>query len=240
METCRTERLARERRSLVRQRIQMASILIGKYAVENPNQITPEIADICFMSKELRDLILESDPAVTVDEFSFSEWLVKLPEICQEWRCTKDTFLVNLLTSSTPGFPSTADESDVSRLQLATTYFSCQGCHGLIPYPRILAHSCMMASGPLHDDLGVEELWTAIRRTPWNHTGDKIQLHELAFNAARQIVLVCGKDPAVVTVSQMDELDARVECQDGFAGRSAMTWRAAVRILLSAPAFITS
>jgi hypothetical protein len=235
MQTCKAERLSRERRSTLRRRVEMVSILVGKYINENPAQIVPGVADICSMSEDLRDLILESDPAVTVDESSFTEWLLELPEICREWRRSKDTFLVGSLTASTPGScpASTADEPDVSQLQLATTYFYCQTCQGPILYPRILAHSCLMKPGPLEGHSTLQELWTAARRRPCNFTFDEIRFHREWFEAARQIVLACGQDPAVTTASLMDDLDARFECR--FCYRLAMTWRAAVRTSFSEP-----
>jgi hypothetical protein len=238
METCKADRLTRQRRALLRGRVEMASILIGKYTIENPTQIIPGVADICLMSKELRDVILESDPVVTVDESSFDNWLTSLPDICQAWRRSKDAFLANLL----PSPASSIDDSDIHRFQLATTYFTCNECLGLILYPRILAHTCMTSDtkrSASQVDLNVDELWNVVRSSPWNHIGDKVRLHEDAFNAARLVVLACGKDPAVTTAAQMDQLDARVECRSCSAGRIAMTWRAAVCILFSARALIT-
>jgi len=237
MEKCKADRLARERRALLRARIDIVSNLVGKYAFDNPTQIIPEIADICLLSKELRDLILETDAALIVDESSFDNWLITLPDICQEWRRSKDAFLLQLLTSSTSDSPaSSTNEPVVSRFDLATTYFGCKQCSGLILYPRILAHSCMTFSGmtrsTLQADLDTEELWRALIYSPWNHTGDKLRLHEEAFNAAREVVLAAGNDPLVTTASQMDQLDARFSCQVCFAGRFAMNWRGAVCILL--------
>jgi hypothetical protein len=66
----------------------------------------------------------------------------------------------------------------------------------------------LLHDGPVDDNLD-QDLWTAIRRTPWNYPNDKIQVQE-AFNAARQVVLICGRDPSITSVSHMDELDARV------------------------------
>ncbi|KIM79605.1 hypothetical protein PILCRDRAFT_823142 [Piloderma croceum F 1598] len=233
MERCKADRLVRERRALLRGRIEIVSILVGKYAFDNPTQIIPEIADICLLSKELRGLILETDAAVIMDESSFDSWLIALPHICQEWRRSKDAFLLQLLTSSTSASPaSSTKEPDVSRFALATTYFGCKKCSGLILYPRILAHSCMTihdtTRSALQVNLDTEELWRALLYSPWNHTGDKLWLHEEAFNAVREVVLATGNDPSVTTAFQMDQLDARFSCQVCFAGRFAMNWRSAV------------
>jgi hypothetical protein len=237
MEKCKADRLARERSVLLHGRIDIVSNLVGKYAFDNPTEVIPEIADICLLSKELRDLILETDAAVIMDESSFDNWLITLPDICQEWRCSKAAFLLQLLTSSTSDSPaSSTNQPDVSRLDLATTYFDCKRCSGLILYPRILAHSCMTISdttrSALQVDVDTEELWRALLYSPWNHTGDKLRLHKQAFNAAREVVLATGNDPSVTTASQMDQLDARFSCQLCFAGRFAMNWRSAVCILL--------
>lgn len=238
MERCKADRLVRERRALLRGRIEIASNLVGKYAFNNPTQIIPEIADICLLSKELRDLILETDDTVILDESSFDNWLITLPDICQEWRRSKDAFLLQLLTSSTPDdrLGSSTKEADASQFDLATTYFGCKTCSGLILYPRILAHSCMTVPdttrSALQVNLDTEELWRALLYSPWNNTGDKLWLHEEAFNAVREVVRATGNDPSVTTAFQMDLLDARFSCQVCFAGRFAMNWRGAVCILL--------
>jgi hypothetical protein len=234
MEKCKAERLTRNRRSLLRKRTEMVAALVGKFAIENQIQFFPGVADICLISQELRKLILASDPTVAVDESSFSEWLLKLPELCRTWRRTQDTFLLKLLPLSTSESHPTGGDSDVSRLQLATTYFNCQTCQCTILYPRILAHSCMTAQMKIDADSNLKELWGAMRRMPWNYTGDKVRLHKEAYDAAHQIVLTCGKDPAATTASEMDELDVRVECVSCSRHRFAMTWRAGVSILFSA------
>ena len=226
--------LTRDRRSLLRKRTEMVAVLVGQFAIENQIQILPGVADICLMSQELRELILESDPTVNVDESSFSEWLPKFPELCRTWRRTQDTFLLKLLALSTSESHSTGGDSDVSRLQLATVYFNCQTCQCTILYPRILAHSCMTAHTKIDADSNLKELWNAMCRMPWNYTGDKVRLHKEAYDAAHKIVLACGKDPAATTASEMDELDVRVECYSCSRPRFAMTWRAGVSILFSA------
>jgi hypothetical protein len=87
-----------------------------------------------------------------------------------------------------------------------TTHFFCRG----LPRHHCLSedHRPLLHDGPVDDNLD-QDLWTAIRRTPWNYPNDKIQVQE-AFNAARQVVLICGRDPSITSVSHMDELDARV------------------------------
>lgn len=240
MAQCKADRLARVRRALIDSRIDMAAIHVGRYTAANPAEIIPGFGDVCFNMKEVRDLILTSAPDVEIDESSFTECMLKLPEFCRAWRTSKDAALLGLVAIPDPYSASSATATpDISPLQLAATYFQCRLCESAIHYPRILTHSCMTSiTNPLQADTlpadeDLQELALSLLRMPWNYSHDRIAFSEDYCYAAFFVVDATNKNVMTTTAAEMDELNGRYECLiclDAGRPEPPMTWRAAVCI----------
>jgi hypothetical protein len=232
METCKADRLAKERRALINSRINMVSRHVGKYTAAHPTEIIPGFADICFHMQGVRDLIL-SPPDVDVNESSFAECMLELPAACQEWRHAKDAALLDLV--AIPKGIITSSSSEISPLQLAITYFRCCICDTIMHHPRALAHSCMvrpLESDPTPDDEDLRALTKNLCARPWNYSGDRIVFDADCCSAAFSVIQATGMVEMTTTVAQMDDLDWRYECLvclDQGVRLPAMDWRMAVR-----------
>lgn len=225
---------------------------------QHTDQWFPNSADFC-LTDEFRALIMDPSPdESTITEESFRAIQSCLPEAANKWRLSQDSSLLEILpdTEKWPAEDMSGGTRDApTRLELATTFFSCKTCLGRdtvylsknksskkkvpphpIGYPRILAHQCLndTRSQFSDDDPNFEILSKMVfmRKLPWNLRGDRIKFHTAASIIAHNVVTACGKDPAVITASEMDEQDVRVECRRCSnrtdSRRLVMTWRIAV------------
>ncbi|KDQ62076.1 hypothetical protein JAAARDRAFT_170240 [Jaapia argillacea MUCL 33604] len=202
-----------------------------------PTRFSPSPADVCNM-KPFKDIIeLPSDVDVTFDDFM--PIFEQLPELETQWRQGIERRLVRLVK----GAPSDNDTDgpDTACLDLATTWFDCHICHDIISYPRVLFHKCMTAIDRRHPKCDVDSphspeciIFCRQRETlggePWDVDGTKLTYHQEASNLTRDFILdVCGMDPEVTTLKDMDALDHRFLCGICPAnGPRVATWASAI------------
>jgi hypothetical protein len=218
------------------------------------DQWFPNSVDFCLMD-EFRALILDpSTDDSTITEASFKDIESCIPDAAEEWRLSQSRSLLELLPEgmNETTEDATSQTNDAStRLELATTFFSCKKCLGRgivlqsknksakkkephpVTYSRILTHDCLNDPSPVNDQDPNFEILSrlSIRKQPWHLQGDLVKFHRAASIIAHNVVTACGKDPAVTTASEMDEQDFRVECRrcsKGVSSRLVMTWTMAV------------
>jgi len=217
------------------------------------DQWFPNAIDFCLI-EEFRALIVDpSTDDSTITETNFKAISSCIPDAANEWRLSQGRSLLGMLPKAMDGTAEDATsqaDGALTRLELATTLFSCKSCLGRdmaprnktkstkkkephpIMYPRILTHSCLNDPSPCSDDDPNFEILSRLQmqKQPWNLRDDQLRFHTVASTIAHNVVTACGKDPAVTTTSEMDEQDARVECRrcKGASSRLVMTWQMAV------------
>jgi hypothetical protein len=103
-------------------------------------------------------------------------------------------------------------------------------------FPRVLGHRCFTKQGGYNfdadDAMKLQEL--PCFRQQWS-CFSIVKVNDSACEAAVTVVEACGMDPRVVTVDEMDELDARLECLECLgtereeSSHVVFGWRSAVR-----------
>ena len=233
----RRERLEVEQFARLRKRANVVVALLGDYALERPvNEVIPGPADVCDMD-EFKTVIEDTPDDVEVTQESFKQAMERLPQLITEWRSAKDAELVRIMSASA----STPTESQVKEsqpannralLELATTFFHCKSCSAMMSYPRILVHNCTHVYSWRHRELNDprSSLWGILADAPWNLGGLVVGVKEGAKESGSLVVKSCGLDPDTTSTQEMDNLDARFECESCVSpsGRLTMEWRMAV------------
>ncbi|KII94170.1 hypothetical protein PLICRDRAFT_36405 [Plicaturopsis crispa FD-325 SS-3] len=217
---------------LLHKRLDRQSIvarLVKAYVLTRPpNDIIPQVADVCSMP-DFRSLI-EAPVEMNVDADSFSGAMANFPRLVDDWRESVSCTLVKLLPECQPS--TNPPSLNLSSLELATTWFHCHICTLPITFPRILVHHCMTGLSYSYDqqDTITGQCFMKLSCEPWNYGGSRVAFHDVAAACARRLVELCGRDPLVTTASEMYELDARFSCSTCRYGRThcVMTWDKAV------------
>lgn len=238
-------------------------ILLDEYGRSRPmDEAQPKVGDLYHDVPAFRavfDVPLDEDEHDLVTTESFEEAMAQLPDAASAWRKSCKQALVKRIPltpsadsqreSSTNSTADTVDEirtdeqepvadADTSRLDLATSLFSCLSCKNhnnrVFHASNALAHSCFWGK-PQETQPGfgphkVLDSWPW--RTSW------VKFHDSAAAEATRLVEMCGLDPARATAADMDALDTRFTCAGcpkctPERGQRGMTWRKAVRPLPS-------
>lgn len=234
MERLKRERLKRNHKWAIERRVKIVSDLIKVYTANKPvDAIIPAMGDICEMP-EFKTVILDPEDDVEVIEEDFKDAMERLPQGIEEWRVAKEAELVRFLDPESE--PADA-EHNRRQLELATTLFNCNRCYqNPISYPRILIHGCLTeykswqhTSPP---DCDEKLLRTSASSEPWNVPKNRITtIKEEMVETVSTLLTFCGLDPEVATAQEMDERDARFECQPCWSdtrGALIMDWKTAV------------
>ena len=160
MENMKAKRLAREHAQLILQRKLIAAKVLQTYknARLPVTELLPEVMDFCEFPPI--KVILEQPTEVTVDELSFSDALVLVPDLIKEWKTGITRQLITLMQKQgrdarfRASFPAwlynedddyyedsltrDVDDEDIpsdpelllAKLSLATTTFECTRCGG--------------------------------------------------------------------------------------------------------------
>lgn len=241
VQSARTERLRKERSAPYQAVIRAFTVQLDEYSLTRPlDDVHPSTFEVC-MSSQIRPLIddfVNAGPSATPDTARFAELI---PEVCSEWENTTSARIAELL-------PPWLRAEDGPGLQSALVWFACHhksdygtSCRDTsIAYPRIMGHSHTRKYHSLRhvpetaeDDLinAAHETWPLVLggfSPEVMEKNIKFDLH--ASVAACEIVTLCGLDPTTATYSDMDALDRRIAC---VPCKQVMTWRKAVRTLLS-------
>ncbi len=229
-------RIANERLRVPSDRIETIAGILDQYARTRPTtEYLPSLPDICVSPEFIRWLTIEAPQIVGFTSIGIMQ---KLPEICAHWRKTASFELLEIMGPSEKTAPGYNEADELKRLELATTFFKCvtECCyHGTIAYPRILVHPCAAPLSTFFNkpNSDVYDVLNALDvlglRFPWNFSRDTIEFDWVAWDAAREIVTLCGGDPEKTTTMQMDALDRRLACKQC---KTAMNWRKAVSLFL--------
>ena len=244
-------RLEKANLKAIRRRLEHATPLLAAYVAKQPAlTITPSLADL-YHVPELHDIFARPVDEIDGDDVTEDEIVHafrRLPQISEQWREDKLSFLAGLLPRLTPNMRlkkgTKSDAADVSWLGLATSFFLCTYCHkspcsssGRVWHAsNILAHRDTPYCVDLTDNPIASIAWTA-GSVPWNYN-NRVVFDNQAFEAAGRIITLCGLDPQHTTVADMDVLNKRLVCTvctaDGLKlgrlGRVVMRWRSAVSI----------
>ncbi|KIM79606.1 hypothetical protein PILCRDRAFT_549999 [Piloderma croceum F 1598] len=234
----RRERLEMEQFARLRKRAKVVVALLEDFALERPiNEVIPGPADVCDMD-EFKTVIEDTPDDVEVTQESFKQAMERLPHLITQWRSAKDAELVRIMSASASAptesqLNESQPENNRALLELATTFFHCKSCSGMISYPRILVHSCTHVYSWRHREVNDPRytLWGILTDVPWNLGGDIIGIKEGAKESGSLVVKSCGLDPDTASTQEMDNLDARFECEScvNSSGRLIMEWRMAVQ-----------
>lgn len=230
IEQAREERLAREYRGRLHGRWD-AMYATLKTLSERPEARAygVSIGEIALMP-EFRE-VADAPGDVLVDEASFAEVHEKFGEMIERWKLNADEQLRQIVMQSRSKVKGTRKGKAMADvLELATVRFHCSGCDNrsvALYYPGLLAHACLRGNPRLGDDLYKRYVCGRLVM-PWPGMAMLCYLKKLTVaepsEAAKNVIQLCGKDPAVATVEEMNALDVMLV----HAGE-IRTWRNAVR-----------
>ncbi|KDQ60883.1 hypothetical protein JAAARDRAFT_31885 [Jaapia argillacea MUCL 33604] len=254
MELIRVERLQRLRKEQLKCRERIATKLLEEYLLTIPaTQICPGSSSLVFMEPFRTIITSPSDVDVTPE--SFSDAKAQLPSLVAEWRQSVNQELLALFQSEPSKKPKSKKSKskskskpthstvvitpeDESKLSLATTFFTCSNCtHEVIDYERATAHECMSKYYRVREcmdhDPETRDLIEDLRIAPWTTAGNPLSISQRDSTFAAVLLQLCGKDPAVTTAAEMEELDPRFECTHCTnkhipGGHHLMTWHCAI------------
>jgi hypothetical protein len=220
LEQLKAARLTEERQKVLWSRMLLLRNFVAEYgATQARNKPLPNAADVAAL-EPFHSLIFKSPVDTILQESDFADLRPKFGQLCDEWIKSNSKLLLRLLPQS----------STINDLDLAATFFQCHWCQEPISYPRILKHECLTRnrSGVESDEL----LQACLYHIPWNYGGKQVAFAKECHARAKEIISVCGQDPHSITMSEMDDLDYRVEClpcAHPSRGRLVMRWKTAVR-----------
>lgn len=236
MKQAREDRLAREYMEKLRGRWDALHATL-KTLLERPEARAYDvgIGEIALMP-EIRE-VADAPDGVLVNEASFAGVHEKFGEMVERWKLSADEQLREIIMQSRPKIKGTrkgkakAVPPGVDVLELATTRFHCSECDNrsmALYYPGVLAHACLRGSPRSEsDDLYKRYVYG---RLIMSRPGmamlchlEKLTVAEPS-EAAKNVIQLCGKDPEVATVEEMNALDVMF-----VHGGEIRTWRNAVR-----------
>lgn len=243
MHDFRTRRLVQEHRLHLATRIAALKPAYRRLqCARPPNERIPVYADFCALPEVTE--ILES--SVPIDRNPFESLQDQIPDIWQEWHEDATSVILKLL-------PKTDDdvEPQASALDLATTWFKHDGSLARsVGYPDVLYNDLFALSfmnvvdfssnSPIEITDFLLAALASAERFPWKWRVSRIKFDYGVFNLMRQVVKLCGKDPAFTTAQEMDDLDARFFCRPCSAAHGdayAMPWRTLVSAACFPPGF---
>lgn len=248
MRHSRKERICKERYAPYTVVINAFIPHLNAFARTRPlDEAFPSILEFCMLPQVrtmIVDLIRSGVNTLDVDHFT-----ELVPEVCDEWREGICGCLVDLL----PSWLRRDEIDGLAALESALVWFDCGSHHDVhgyhcrdttIAYPRILNHPHLYTHHRTRwepkdsdDDLinAVHEKFV-LKPTVFS---PKAFEKDISFDlhasfVACEIVTLCGLDPATALAVDMDRLDARIAC---VPCKRVMTWRKAVRCVISYPIF---
>ncbi|KAF9030723.1 hypothetical protein BDZ89DRAFT_1132255 [Hymenopellis radicata] len=187
----REELLRAKRKRLFSTRLQILSKMLNEYTSDNSREIFPSLSDLAFVPS-VKSILDTKDVNACVKNGG---------------RTTN-----RALASVMPRTLNTA------HLSLAISIFQCQECFDAIPYPQILAHSCLreLRTGYRNREDSVVALLKALSGEPWNfEPRDGVRWHQYASACAVDVVAVCGLKVETATPQDMDRAAVQwLECMD--------------------------
>jgi len=232
MEDIKSQRLQKERRAFLKERLAVLNTVRETCVSTLPaNAICPTTSEL-FRIPFVRDII-DTVPATgdfTIDDLepvSLSFDVLNL-----QWQKEIELKLLGLI-QAVEG-PNVQDSLDAEAvLDLATSFFFCGTCSRFLRYPAILMHSCATKHNhqvPERDDL--DQLYIAQTRGEvfWNANHNISMKPEHVAVVSRLLDMV-GLDSKTATIQEMNNLNPIFECiscNNLSEGRAIMSWQTAV------------
>ncbi|KAH9935751.1 uncharacterized protein B0H18DRAFT_951201 [Fomitopsis serialis] len=185
---------------------------------------------------ELRALV-EASNDVEITRRTFRDACV--PALIERYQAGRKAELANMVAERL-GRQADAHPSQ-ELLDLAIAWFHCNQCRKYVRYPGVLAHRCQRqycAPGSAQrddfDDPYEYDVANASMFRAWSAKTLRPVLDE-DLRAMRSIIQATGLDPESATARHMDDLDARLTCNEipvpwarKSEGKLIMNWRRAV------------
>ncbi|TFY56251.1 hypothetical protein EVJ58_g7752 [Rhodofomes roseus] len=204
-----------------------------------PTERFPKFADFAYMH-EFRELV-EAPNEETIDRAAFEA--LDVPTVDSRWMVQRLTQLKELFEESSNSIQGDTHQEQreggmVEFLGLAVAVFECKQCFKRMHVIDTQAHRCARDAGMYwfldrDDDRGSEHSYERqVRRVARDvYTWDIHKFRVPDLEPLKNIIRMCGKDPATVTAQEMDDLDVRLAMDDLINGdRKVMTWDTVVRI----------
>ena len=148
---------------------------------------------------------------------------------------------------------------DAQAVELACCVLQCYGCYCFVRFPEALVHGCFRGYNLLgrnwaihnelrqRDDLFDRTVIETLGYCPWS-VGEGTARHMrrrtkvgyakrtftvIHFDAAREAIRMCGKDPLRTTWKEMDKSNPIFSQRTPNMGETVMTWRRAVSVFFS-------
>jgi len=195
--------------------------IYNQYMKDQPfNAIVPPPSELAVIP-QFKDVITNTPLETTLTQASFDSVVEKLPEICSEWRNTKERQLVDMFKES--GLASKKSLLTVDSLKLAKVLFRCRACGESISYPRVLVHDCHKMAFESDSISPVDRIKT---EDLWDRTEPTVVFDAKASKATILIMQTCGLNPNTTTAEELDASDATVMCPlCTDYGKEYMRWR---------------
>lgn len=237
------QRLAKERQRVLTIRFSEFRGFLQNSGTQRDTALLPSVIDLAMM-EPFRSLIFDTPLDRKVEKKDFFRKQRLLQELTPLFNENRNELLVSLLPKpKNARRKSKRVAGDVTRLQLATTFFHCKWCRDTITYSRVLVHNCLTIPHPeeQNDENVDSHNWRDIIHpylniAPWNYGDNQVSFEDEVSELAAAFIGVCGEDPQTVTMEHMDSLDVRLECVScchPSRGRLVMKWKLAVSFLLS-------
>ena len=237
MEGFRRQRLEKERRILLSERLTVLKKVYSNFKSSVPVMNTDLIATEAemFMEPCIRDIIVKLPKTTENLENILYHRIAFIFQAANErvrTRINIQLYIHALVAYKAAGGKQSIAPTTVFRL--AITLFHCKSCSQHYWFNVIVAHKCTRTNAfpkNLPDaDIIAECLGSDIYRSHRNIT---VEVDGIAI--AKYIIKLCGLDPLTTTRSTMDGINPIFECllcNDTAHGRATMTWSRAVSLSL--------
>ncbi|KAG9226227.1 hypothetical protein CCMSSC00406_0005138 [Pleurotus cornucopiae] len=232
LEDTRTKRRRKQRKTLLKARQRLLGELIKDHPSNAPARIKPGPADICAMP-QIKQILVDTPVDEVVTAEHFQETIQGLEQLFAQWITDKSRELLKLLPNQPGAEDEVQDDTDFSRLELATTYFTCTRCVNPLSYPRILLHNCLteLPHGFRNREDDNAIMFLNVGSVPWNYNQLPIEYRQDAESAAKKVVTAFGFDFRTTTHADM-RLDNRWmecrACRHPKEGRMVFRWEKAI------------
>ncbi|KDR85932.1 hypothetical protein GALMADRAFT_218999 [Galerina marginata CBS 339.88] len=227
MEDFRRERLHRDRRAMLMERLPILKDVYQTYILSLPANALHPTAGELFRSPVVQELINTS----SFTKAHMETIIPILPHLTLRWQKELEDKLCQLISTAC-GAEYPFDPEKV--LHLATTSFSCGRCSSgkSLTHPRVLVHSCATSWSRDGCPMEVDEKAcnSVLEQVYWNSRGDiTFKLDDL--KQMQDVIQMCGLDAKTTTRLEMDEANPILECipcNDIHRGRATLKWSAVI------------
>lgn len=242
MEAIKQKRVRLERHEVIVQRLhKLTSVILAARAALPKRTVAdedkPRCRDLAMMPEVRRAIEAPNDVEVT--EETLQAVVQMLPTLEERWKRERRAELVQILREGGVDAQGGADSLD-----LVTAVFKCKECSRFMHHPQVLMHQCRNKPG-VYDT--AEYQYAEYYKCVYDAFGCKRTWVQSDFCVApklervRVLVELCGKDPGVATLPDMDAAGIKLVYDEPSSGACVMSWRRAVSaIYIARPVPVSS